>query len=292
MSELDANGQSETCRDILAKEHNVHSQFGEDGIIEEILSRISPIDRWCVEFGAWDGIHLSNTRRLIEQCNYSAILIEGSAARYEKLVELNKSLQNVTCLNAFVGFDDTTSLDTLLRKTQCPKDFDFLSIDIDGNDIHAWKALRRYRPKLVCIEFNPTIPVAANFAQPAEAQCMWGSSLRALYDVGVDKRYRLVCANRLNAFFVAEEHWRGMYARNAEELDRYWPHKPEPVYVFPGYDGSLLTSKPVLLNWHGYEVRHAELQPLPRYLRKYPDNYTALQRILFRSLNKIRHRFR
>ena len=39
------------------------SQFGEDGIIREILNRINPknLDKWCVEFGASDGILYSNT---------------------------------------------------------------------------------------------------------------------------------------------------------------------------------------------------------------------------------------
>jgi hypothetical protein len=36
--------------------------------------------------------------------------------------------------------------------------FDFLSIDIDGNDYHAWHAIKNYQPKILMIEFNPTIP--------------------------------------------------------------------------------------------------------------------------------------
>jgi len=47
---------------------NVHSQNGEDGIIAEVLRRISEtheLSRWCVEFGAWDGVYLSNTCCLI-----------------------------------------------------------------------------------------------------------------------------------------------------------------------------------------------------------------------------------
>jgi hypothetical protein len=38
----------------------VTSQDGEDGIIEHVFSRIPPVSRVCVEFGAWDGKHLSN----------------------------------------------------------------------------------------------------------------------------------------------------------------------------------------------------------------------------------------
>ena len=61
----------------ITAEHatNVHSQNGEDGVIAEILDRLPELDRWCVEFGAWDGVHLSNTRHLIESRDFGAVLI-------------------------------------------------------------------------------------------------------------------------------------------------------------------------------------------------------------------------
>ncbi len=65
---------------LLNHRSNVHSQAGEDGIIEKILELLPVRDHWCVEFGAWDGVFLSNTRRLIEHAGYSAVLIEGSKA--------------------------------------------------------------------------------------------------------------------------------------------------------------------------------------------------------------------
>lgn len=50
---------------------DVTSQGGEDGIIREILNRLSgkiELSNWCVEFGAWDGIRYSNTLNLIRNC--------------------------------------------------------------------------------------------------------------------------------------------------------------------------------------------------------------------------------
>jgi hypothetical protein len=45
---------------------NVNSQYGEDGITEEILSRLNGSadfgDGYCVEFGAWDGVSRPSMR--------------------------------------------------------------------------------------------------------------------------------------------------------------------------------------------------------------------------------------
>ena len=55
-------------------EKKIYSQFGEDGILEEILKRLGEqnIDKWCVEFGARDGISDSNTYNLIKNYDYNA----------------------------------------------------------------------------------------------------------------------------------------------------------------------------------------------------------------------------
>jgi hypothetical protein len=55
---------------------NFTSQFGEDGIIEEILIRLGAVvPKYFVEFGAWDGVHLSNTHSLAK-LGWSGLYIE------------------------------------------------------------------------------------------------------------------------------------------------------------------------------------------------------------------------
>jgi len=43
---------------------NVYSQCGEDGVLLEIFNRIKIFNKFYIEFGAWDGLILSNTANL------------------------------------------------------------------------------------------------------------------------------------------------------------------------------------------------------------------------------------
>ena len=43
---------------------NLYSQYGEDGIIAKIFDILDIKSGYVCEFGAWDGIHLSNTYNL------------------------------------------------------------------------------------------------------------------------------------------------------------------------------------------------------------------------------------
>ena len=71
--------------------NQIYSQFGEDGILLEILSRLGDknLDKWCVEFGARDGISDSNTFNLIKNHNYKAVLIEGDKNFFHFLFFIN-----------------------------------------------------------------------------------------------------------------------------------------------------------------------------------------------------------
>ena len=71
----------------------IYSQNGEDGIIEEILNRLDgELDHTCCEFGAWNGIYLSNVYNLVENKDYKVLFIEGDRSKFKKLEENLKEM--------------------------------------------------------------------------------------------------------------------------------------------------------------------------------------------------------
>lgn len=271
----------------LAHAADVHSQNGEDGITLAILECFPERQRWVVEFGAWDGLHISNSRHLIDDHGYSAVLIEGNVERARRLGQTYAHKPDVHTQQGFVGFTAADGLDTILAKTPIPKDFDYLSIDIDGNDLHVWKACTEYRPKLVCIEFNPTIPTEVSFVQPPDPAVQHGASLRALVELGKEKGYELAAVNQYNAFFVEQELFPllGIEDNRPEVLRA---DTDDVVYVFSGYDGTVLTSRPMTLPWHEFAITPRALQQLPSPFRRFPDDFGLVRRSFYFAYKLLR----
>jgi hypothetical protein len=266
----------------------VHSQNGEDGIISALLERLPTRDKWVVEFGAWDGVHLSNSRHFIADQGFSGVLIEGDPEKFTELSALYAERQDVITLNQFVGMSAEDNLDDILRKTPIPHDFDYLSIDIDGNDYYVWQAFTQYRPKVVCIEYNPTIPSDVDFVQEPDLAVKHGASVKSLVALGAAKGYQLAAVTLANAIFVAEEYYDLLEISDNSvhtlRTDTSWV-----THVFSGYDGTLFVRGSGLLPWHDVPIRLAARQELPSTLRRFPADYDLRQKLIFHSWLGLRH---
>ncbi len=271
---------------LLDFRKNIYSQTGEDGVIEKILQILPENDRWCVEFGAWDGLLFSNTRNLIENAGYSAILIEGSKTKYAELQKNYHSRTNVITFNTFVGFTEDDRLDTILAKTSIPFNFDFLSIDVDGNDYHIWKAMSKYHPKMICIEFNPTIPTDVRFVQRADISVNQGSGLLPLVELGKEKGYELVAVLPFNAFFVDSKYY-PLFGIDDNKPETLRKDLSRITYLFSGYDGTIFLDGCKQLPWHDIPIRESRIQQLPKVLRKYTENYSFVEKIAWRLFRRI-----
>lgn len=202
------NYNTNDVNDIFTKyKKSVYSQLGEDGIIEYIFKIIKPNHNYYVEFGAWDGKHLSNTANLRINHNWTGLLLESN-----KLIvnnTKNKDLINLQC--EMVTKDN---INILFEKYKVPLDFDLLSIDIDSNDYYVWKNLTNYRPKIVIVETNPGIrnnlPLTvqenkSNIHRKGNKGNYFGANLHAFYNLALRKGYKLLTVDKWNAFFVINE---------------------------------------------------------------------------------------
>ena len=188
---------------LLSFACDTHSQNGEDGIIAEMLRRLSISSGWFVEFGAWDGKNMSNTRLLAEQ-GWSGVFIEGSADKFTELQKNVKDLRgSIHCLNAWVAVSGPESLDNLLKKTPLPSNFEILSVDIDSHDYFVWQSLANYSPAIVIIEINSSFP-AHVLRTHRDGALRTGSSFRSTLELGRKKGYTLVCHTG-NMIFVKNE---------------------------------------------------------------------------------------
>lgn len=183
---------------------NVYSQNGEDGIIEELLKRLNIKNGWVCEFGAWDGIHLSNTFNLVKNKKFNAVYIEGDNNKYNDLLKTVEKFNNIVPIKAYVDHNDTSnSLDNLLKQTNIPNDFDILSIDIDSYDYQVWKSLKVYRPKIVIIEINSSVKVDnQNWIHTPNKYA--GTGFNPTYYLGIEKGYRFILHTG-NMFFIRSD---------------------------------------------------------------------------------------
>jgi hypothetical protein len=219
---------------------NAYSQAGEDGVLTEIFDRLGVTQGTFCEFGAWDGQHLSNTFAFYKK-GWGGWYIEGEADRVEDL-RRNVTAPNVENIQAWVRRTGTGTLDNLLTGSKLYRDgtlksLDLLSIDIDSDDLAIWKSVKAFRPKVVIIEINPTIPIDVFFENP-EGEFK-GNSARSTYEFARSQGYGLVASTACNLIFV----------------DTRLAHQPLPILdltdlslvlgtrYFFGYDGSLIVKQ-------------------------------------------------
>src|SRR5882762_5525845 len=117
----------EKIQNVQTFKKNIVSQHGEDGIIEELFKRIGTTNKWCVEFGALNGKHHSNTWNLIVNNGWHGVLIEADKTYYDRIAgNYQGAEERVTALNRFVSFEGDDRLDALFALTNLPIEFDFL----------------------------------------------------------------------------------------------------------------------------------------------------------------------
>ena len=188
-------------RHLCRFEAQVYSQHGEDGIISEILHRIGETNRMFVEVGSGNG-NENNTRYRLTQ-GWSGFWFDANAQSVTPDARLRVIQARVTAENVA----------DLMRRHDVPAEFDLLSLDIDRNTSHIWRALGHLGPRIVVVEYNASIPRGDEWEVDYQADAEWdgslhfGASLRTLQRLGESLGYVLVACelSGTNAFFVRRE---------------------------------------------------------------------------------------
>ncbi|MCU0343784.1 MAG: hypothetical protein MUF28_08185 [Ignavibacterium sp.] len=210
---------------------SVFTQNGEDGIIEEIFNRIGVTNRYFVEFGV-HGVKNNSTLLLIK--NWTGLWIGGSELSKQFISDKFKFLLDKRKLTFSHRWITRENIEEILKETSVPKEFDFLSIDLDGNDYWIWDAIKNYSPRAVCIEYNATFPASLAWVMTYNGKHSWdqssyfGASLKSLELLGRQKGYELIGCDfaGCNAFFI----------RNDQNLDLFErPFTAEHHYEPPRY---------------------------------------------------------
>lgn len=191
--------------------YKVYSQNDEDGIIQEIFDRIGTTNRSFVEFGVQNGLE-SNCHYLLHK-GWNGLFIEGDEKACDEIrVKFRPVIDNgkLHLTNAYINRDN---INELIGDTYTG-DIDLLSIDIDGNDYHVWKAIDIVNPRVVIIEYNGKFSPDVEWIMAYYEHHVWrggsdwhGASLKSLEILGRQKGYQLVGTNLsgANAFFVRND---------------------------------------------------------------------------------------
>jgi len=167
------------------------AQGKEDRVLLSIFDQIGTTNKVAVEFGALDGMHGSNTAHFRFTQGWWVELFD--IAPLASIVHQAK----ITAEN----------INEIFTHYSIPREFDLLSIDIDGNDLWVWEALR-FSPRVVVIEFNPKWGPTKARTVPYDPDRLWdgtnyyGASVLALTRLGTRKGYDLAASTRSNLVFA------------------------------------------------------------------------------------------
>ena len=204
----------EQLRSLGDAEFRAFSQWGEDGILEWLVSRLPKIPQTLVEFGVGDYTE-SNTRFLVCNRNWHALIMDGGEANMDFLRRHSMSWRHD--IRAVTAFIDRDNINDLLRKNGFGEELGILSIDIDGNDYWVWDAITSVKPWIVISEYNATFGDLQPLTVPYDARfsirdahysgAYFGTSIGALKVAATKHGYSLIGSNRagLNAFFVRND---------------------------------------------------------------------------------------
>jgi hypothetical protein len=206
--------QRNKVRDLSDVEFRVFSQFGEDGIIEWLVSRLPEIPRSFVEFGV-ENFMESNTRFLLQNRGWKGLVFDGSETHMGTLrADEMYWRYDITGVPAFITAEN---IDHLISSNGFGGDLGILSVDIDGNDYWVLDAIKCVNPWIIIMEINGvfgdlkpfTVPYAPAFSRldAHYSGQYFGCSIAAARKICEERGYIYIGSSTsgVNAFFLRKD---------------------------------------------------------------------------------------
>ncbi|HBT70332.1 MAG TPA: hypothetical protein DEB63_21495 [Agrobacterium sp.] len=192
--------------------HNAHvfSQTYEDSAIAEIFARIGVKHKTFIELGTENGNQ--NTTRFLLEMGWKGVWIEGSPDHVHEIREKFANEIRGGKLIVEQAFITAENISGILEATDIGAEVDFMSVDIDQNTSHVWKAIP-IKARAACIEYNAHIHPSIEYEVPYNPKSLWdgsnlfGGSLKAMELIGRSKAMSLVGCDIIgvNAYFVSDD---------------------------------------------------------------------------------------
>lgn len=195
-------------REIRPEGSAQYSYQEEEKIIKQILSQLNLSDRVYVDIGAANGVNGSNSFSLVKD-GWGGLAVEYNSDEFSKLAYEYRNYGNVNLSKCMVTPENVLFL---LKAHQIPKEFGFLTLDIDGYDYFVLEQiLTEYRPSLICAEINEKIPPPIQFTvkynpnYPGPRGHLYGQSLCQMNILCERHEYAIVQVEYNNAFLIPKE---------------------------------------------------------------------------------------
>jgi len=214
-----ARAHYQEYRTLRDAELQIFSQFGEDGIIDFLTSRLGIQKPSFIEIGTGDYSE-SNTRFLYQRtCGHGHIIDCDPNLQSKALKTLGSYMWKGT-IHVTSAFVSLSNIKEILKSGHGEgwSQADILSIDIDGNDYWILKEIiPDAAHKIIITEYNSvfgpskaiTTPYTDSFDRSKYhyANLCYGASLKAIYDLLTPNGYTLAGTNLFNnnAFWVRSD---------------------------------------------------------------------------------------
>ena len=210
---LSSRATSKGFKNLWDAEVKVFSQWGEDGILDFLVSRLGIHKPKVLEIGAGN-FDECNSRFLAENLNASVVAVDG---RPDLLSNIDAS--EIKWKSHILGIETWVTPNNINELISEGHSFmggiDVFSLDLDGNDYWILRESDLKNVKVVVVEYNPlfgrthevTVPREDSFDRTSkhESWLYYGASLLAFVGELKKKGFTFVGTNRVgnNAFFVS-----------------------------------------------------------------------------------------